>query len=92
MKRAIILDPSEFLYYSNLDRVLEQRRDWNQIISYWNIYISLNSDDAYAYYERSGTYFNKRDMKASIADAKRAADLGHVAAKEMYEKFKHLAR
>lgn len=92
VKRAIILDPTEFSYYERLDRILVKSKDWNQIIAYWDKYVDLKSDDPNAYFERAGTHYHNGNMSASMADAKRAADLGHLGAKEMYEKFKHLAR
>ncbi len=92
LKKAIKLGPNEYKYYNLLDWVLAKQRDWNQIITYWDQYITLNPDNSRAYVERGGAYFRKGDIKSAVRNAKIAADMGNPEGKEAYEKFRHMAR
>lgn len=92
VKLAIEYDPHSFGYYQLLDWILAQRKDWDQIISYWDRYIALRPDDDAAYVERGGAYYHKGDMHAAVADAKTAADMGNPRGQQVYDRFKHLAQ
>ncbi|MDZ7660896.1 tetratricopeptide repeat protein [Thiohalophilus sp.] len=91
VKLAIEYDPHSFGYYQLLDWILAQRKDWDQIISYWDRYIALRPDDDAAYVERGGAYYHKGDMHSAVADAKTAADMGNPRGQQAYDRFKHLA-
>ena len=68
-----------------LDDILIPSRDWSQIIAYWDKYIRLQNEDANAYIERSGSYFHQGNLEAARRDAKKAAELGHVAGLSLYQ-------
>ena len=89
LKKAIELDPGEFAYYLLMDWVLAKRKDWNQIIEYWNQYIRLNPTHSRAYVERGGAYFHSGDIKSAVRDAKIAADMGNLDGRQIYEKYRH---
>jgi len=84
-RQAIAVDPGHYNSYVLLDSILARSQDWSQIIRYWNAYIALQPDNPDAYYERAGTYLHYGDRAASLRDLKKAADLGHVQARERYE-------
>jgi tetratricopeptide (TPR) repeat protein len=90
LKKAIALDPREFAYYQLMDWVLAKRKDWNQIIAYWDQYIRLNPTHSSAYVERGGAYFHKGDIKSAVRNAKIAADMGNLDGKQIHEKYKHV--
>ena len=92
IKKAIKLDPDEYSFYPLLDWVLAKRNDWDQIVSYWDKYIQLHSDNSNAYVERGGAKYRKGDMAGAVEDAKIAADMGNPQGKEAYQKFRHLVR
>ncbi len=92
LKRAIQLDPNDIDYYLLMDWVLAKRRDWYQIIRYWDQYIELHPDNGRAYAERGGAYYHKGDIASAVSNAKAAADLGNPEGKEAYEKLKHRVR
>jgi len=92
IKKAIKLDPSEYGFYQLLDWILAKRKDWNQIVSYWDKYIQLHSDNSNAYVERGGAKYRKGDIVGAVEDAKIAADMGNLQGKEAYQKFRHLVK
>jgi hypothetical protein len=51
-----------------------------------------NIDDGRAYRERGGTYYQKGDLKAALADAGRAAELGDEEGKKQYERLKNMVK
>ncbi|MGD8712444.1 MAG: tetratricopeptide repeat protein, partial [Thiohalophilus sp.] len=89
-KLAVEYDPDNFAFYQKLDWILAQRKDWDQVISYWSQYIDLHPDDGAAYVERGGAFYHKGDLRSAVADAKVSADLGNPQGKEAYNRFKHL--
>jgi tetratricopeptide (TPR) repeat protein len=89
IKKAIELDPSNYGYYSFIDWILAKRKDWDQIIGYWDQYIARVTDDSRAYLERGGAYLHKGDIRSAVSNAKIAADMGNPDAKAIYEKYKH---
>ena len=88
LEKSVELNPSEFDAYLLLDWVLAKQSDWNSIITYWSKYIALNAENGRAYVERGGAYYRKGDLESAVKDAKRAADLGNVEGKQLYERFK----
>lgn len=92
IKKAIELDPAQYSYYAYVDWILAKRKDWNQIIAYWDQYIARESDDSRAYLERGGAYLHKGDIRSAVSNAKIAADMGNPDAKAVYEKYKHRVR
>ena len=89
-KRAVNLDQTNIEYYKFLDLILLQSKDFDQIIKYWNHYLSLAPKDSDAYMERSGTNYHKGDIKSAIRDAKKAQELGHIEAAEWYQRLINL--
>lgn len=90
LEKAISLNPDDYDYYALIDWVLARKKDWPQIISYWDKYIERHPDNGRAYVERGGAYFRSGNVKEAVNNAKMAADLGDIQGKETYEKYKHL--
>lgn len=90
LKVAIDLNPDNIGYYNLLDWCLLTKKDFDQIISYWDRYIYRHPAAASAYYERSGTYYHKGDQAASLRDLEKAAELGHPEALYRIEREKTL--
>ena len=88
VKKAIDLDPNDYYFYELLDWMLVHRKDWDQIIAYWDRFIELNPDNAKAYNERGGAKYHKGDITGAVEDAKNAADRGNREGKLAYEKLK----
>ncbi len=89
LKRSIQLDPDNYSAYRLMDWVLTQSSGWDEIIDYWGKYIALNPTSDKAYIERGGAYYRKGDVVSAVADAKRAADLGNIEGKRMYDLHKN---
>ena len=92
LDRAIQLEPNDINYYLLMDYILVRKKDWVQIINYWGKFIEINPNSSRAYLERSGAYYHKGDITASLDDAKTAADMGNSDAKNIYERYKHLSK
>ncbi len=88
LDKAIELDSNNIDHYLLIDFVLAKSKAWKKIIPYWDKFIALNPDSGRAYRERGGTYYHMGDMKLAVKDAKRAADLGDLAGKEIYERYR----
>ncbi|ABV35462.1 hypothetical protein Ssed_0851 [Shewanella sediminis HAW-EB3] len=88
LKKAITHNPHEYQYYLSMDWLLIKRRDWKQIIYYWDIYLNLYPKDHQAYLERSGAYFHQGNIQAAARDAKMSAKLGNKEALAFYEELK----
>ena len=88
LDKAIEIDPNNIDYYILIDFVLAKTHSWEKIIPYWDKYIALNPENARAYRERGGTYFRMGDMKTAVQNAKRAAELGDLQGKELYERYR----
>lgn len=91
-KKSIELNPRDYDSYISLDWVLCQSRQWDVIIDYWTKYLALEPKDGRAYRERGGTYYHKGDLRAALADAKQAADLGDEEGKRQYERLKNIVK
>jgi len=88
LDKAIELDSNNIEHYVLIDFVLAKSREWKRIISYWDKFIALTPSSGRAYRERGGAYYRMGDMKSAVENAKRSADLGDLAGKEIYEKFR----
>jgi tetratricopeptide (TPR) repeat protein len=87
LKQAIKLDPNEINFYIAIDEVLMQSRDWNQIIEFWDNFISKHPNNSRAYLERSGAYHHKGDENSAISDLETAARLGNQPAKQLLKRY-----
>lgn len=92
IKKSINLKPDNIEAYTLLDWLLARNKDWDQIISYWNQYLTIQPNDGRAYAERSGTYYHKGNMEQALKDAKKSADLGYAMGKEVYAKLKRIKK
>ncbi|MEO7743486.1 MAG: tetratricopeptide repeat protein [Usitatibacter sp.] len=88
-QRVIELDPANLEAHRNADRLLARQKRWDEILAMWDRYIAREPRDAEAYFERGGTYFNKGEMAAALADAEKACKLGKVQACTMVERLKN---
>lgn len=87
-RRVIDLDPTHLDALRNADRLLARQKKWDEVITMWNWYISRQPPNADAYFERGGAYFQKGDMAAAAADAKKACELGKPQGCRMAERLK----
>ena len=83
---AIDLNPQHFVSYRMIDTVLARNGRWDEIIGYWNLFLEHKPDHAGAYYERSGTYYHKGDLKSALADLEQACRSGSRDACRQYRK------
>jgi len=88
LDKAINLDPNKVEYYVLIDFVLAKTSSWKKIITYWDKFIALNPESGQAYRNRGGAFYRMGDMKSAIKDAKKSANLGDLAGKQIYEKFR----
>lgn len=84
--KAIQLNPDNINYFVYADRMLARNKQWDKIISYWNIFIERHPDVSRAYFERGGTHYHNGDMDSALADLKTASDLGDPRASELYDR------
>jgi len=87
-KIAIEIDPRHYESYLMVDYIYAQRKQWNEILSYWDKFIELEPDNADAYFERAGTHYHNKNMESSIKDLKSACDLGNKKACQRYNMVK----
>ncbi len=88
-KTCIQMDRHDFKAYQMLDYSLGRRQQWDEILHYWNAFLKLEPNRAEAYFERSGTYYRKHDLRRAKADLQKACNLGCKEACQVYEKHKH---
>ena len=79
-RRAIELDPGNYDAHVQVDRMLSRERRFDECVQLWNAYLKVVPRDANAYLERAGSHFHRGDRDSSLADAKRACDLGKAPA------------
>jgi tetratricopeptide (TPR) repeat protein len=77
LRKAISINPRLFDAYKGLDDFLIKQNRLDEIIESWTKFIQLESGNANAYYERSGTYYKKNDFISSYRDVKRACKFGN---------------
>ncbi|WP_426753819.1 hypothetical protein [Myxococcus sp. Y35] len=68
--------PEDFRAVQQRDYALARERRFKEILPLWDAFLARNPDHGLAYLERSGTHFHLRDLKAALADLKKACDLG----------------
>jgi tetratricopeptide (TPR) repeat protein len=73
---SIRLEPRHIEAYHNVDWLLARERRWNEIIAHWDAYLALEPLSGEALFERAGTHRHKGDLKAALADARKACELG----------------
>ncbi|NQZ25485.1 MAG: DUF4034 domain-containing protein [Colwellia sp.] len=85
---AIEIDPHQIEFYLALDMVLGQTKQWKPIINHWQKFIALYPNNNRAHFEISGTYHHNQNSGKSLYHLERAAELGHLQAKEIYQSLK----
>lgn len=90
LNTAIDIDAGEFYYHNLLDWVLTRKKEWDKIIETWDQYLKIHPHDDEAMVQQSGAYYRKGEIKKALEIAKKAADLGNIQGKEIYNKYKHL--
>jgi tetratricopeptide (TPR) repeat protein len=85
-KRAIMLDPTEFRYVQSLDHhILSQQSEWDQIIVYWNNFLTFVPDSSRTYVELGGAYYHKGDFDKSLQNYKKAAEMGNLKGEKLHK-------
>lgn len=90
LRQAIKIDPRQFDYYRALDLALFKQGKLDEIIIFWEQYLTIKPNDGRAYLERAGTFYHMQNYKLAKIDAKKAVDLGIKEAKPFYNKLKSL--
>lgn len=85
IQKATELFPKNYEYYTTLDWVLAQSRNWDAITTAWGRYIAANPNDSNGYLQRGGAYFHKGDYESAMLDAKKSAELGNAEGQIRYE-------
>jgi tetratricopeptide (TPR) repeat protein len=86
LEEALRLDPRRFETYQALDRVLLPLGQLDRIIGCWDRFLALEPQHAAGYFERSGTHHHRGNVKQSLADLRKACDLGSSGACDQLEK------
>ena len=68
--------PDDFAAHQQLDYALAKQRRFPRVVEMWSEYLGAHPNDAHAYYERGGAYFNLGKRAEALADARKACDLG----------------
>jgi tetratricopeptide (TPR) repeat protein len=76
--------PDHFSSYQHLDYLLFQQGRTDEIITWWDQYLTAKPDDADAYLERGGTWFRIGNRDNAAADARRACELGNQEGCQRY--------
>jgi len=84
----IRLDPRDIKSYRMMDYLLASQQRWDEIIEYWNRFLSLESDNGDAYLERAGASRHKGDMQSALADLKMACNLGNKKACDIQRRYR----
>jgi tetratricopeptide (TPR) repeat protein len=87
LKNAININPRLYDAYKGLDDLLFKQGQLDEIIESWTQFLRLEPGNANAYFERSGTYFHKKDLASAIRDLKRSCELGNNQACQRTEQF-----
>lgn len=85
-KEAIDINPHQFASYRMIDFILTRKKQWDEIIGYWDRFLKLEPNNVNAYYERSVAYYHKGDIKYAMADLEKACKLGSEEACKTYRK------
>ncbi len=70
------VNPDYYEGFRQADYSLAYQKRWEDILLIWEDYLSRHPDDAKAYYERGGTYFQMHNYPASLQDVQKSCELG----------------
>jgi len=87
-EQAIRLDPHDIKSYRMMDYLLASQQRWDEIIAYWDSFLSVEPGNGEAYLERAGANRHKGDMQSALADLKTACDLGNKQACEIQGRYR----
>lgn len=87
-EQAIRLDPHDIKSYRMMDYLLASQQRWDEIIAYWDRFLSVEPDNGDAYLERAGANRHKGDMQSALADLKNACYLGNKRACEIQRRYR----
>lgn len=73
---TIRLDPKHFDAYLNLDYLLAQESRFEEIVAFWNTYLTLEPNNGNAYLERGGAYWHVGKKALALKDAETSCKLG----------------
>ena len=76
LQDAVRKNPDDLRLHQQLDYSLAQKRRFPEVVAMWTDYIARHPDEATAYRERGGAYFQMRRVAEARADAAKACDLG----------------
>ena len=84
---ATRLAPDHFESYRNIDFIYAKKGQWAPIIEQWNRYLTYAPEDARAWFERGGTYYNMGNQPAAKSDVTKACELGSSEACAQQKRF-----
>jgi tetratricopeptide (TPR) repeat protein len=76
LQKAVRENPDDLRLHQQLDYSLASEGRFREVVAMWTDYIARHPDEATAYRERGGAYFQLRDVPAARADAAKACELG----------------
>src|SRR4029078_919964 len=86
--RAIDLDPWYTFAYSELEKLLVARKEYDQMADYWSRLIETRKGSRDGYWGRARMRAAKNDRVSALDDATQACQLGHIQACQLAEKLR----
>jgi tetratricopeptide (TPR) repeat protein len=80
LEAKVKANPDDFRAHQQLDYAWAKKRQFDKVIALWTAYLQRHPNDANAYFERSGAYYNSRHKREAFADVEKACSLGNSTA------------
>ena len=76
LHQAVLRAPDDVEAHVRFDHQLARERRFDEVIALWNRFIARRPDQARAYFERGGAYYNSGKRDRALEDTDRACKLG----------------
>ncbi len=76
LEASVKAQPDDFAARQQLDYALAKTKQYPRVIELWTEYLVRHPEDARAYMERSGAYYNSGHVPEATADVSKACGLG----------------
>lgn len=77
----------ELKHYRLMEQLLSRRYQWDEIVSYWSMYIERHGEDAVGLEARARAYWGNHQKAEALADAEKAASMGNRAAAALVKEY-----
>jgi len=88
LEQALTLEPDNFTALKNLVYTYAHQKLWDDALVRINAFLARNPEDGRAYLARGQANYYKRDMKACLADLKKACSLGNTEGCQRHKQIK----